>query len=42
MARPVDALSAARHMLSEDGTVLVVDGLVGGGVHGPCLTTGTN
>ncbi len=28
MSRPVDALSAARHMLSEDGTLLVVDGLV--------------
>jgi predicted O-methyltransferase YrrM len=28
MARPVEALSAARHMLSEDGRVLVVDGLV--------------
>ena len=29
MSRPVDALSAARQMLSQDGTVLVVDGLVG-------------
>ena len=29
MARPVDALSAARRVLSEDGTVLVADGLVG-------------
>ena len=28
MARPVDALSAARRVLAEDGTVLVVDGLV--------------
>jgi predicted O-methyltransferase YrrM len=28
MSRPVDALSAARQMLSEDGTLLVVDGLV--------------
>jgi len=28
MSRPVDALSAARQMLSEDGRVLVVDGLV--------------
>jgi predicted O-methyltransferase YrrM len=28
MSRPVDALSAARRMLSEDGTVLVADGLV--------------
>jgi predicted O-methyltransferase YrrM len=28
MSRPVDALNAARHMLSEDGRVLVVDGLV--------------
>jgi SAM-dependent methyltransferase len=28
MARPVDALSAARRLLAEDGTVLVVDGLV--------------
>jgi len=28
MSRPVDALSAARHMLSEDGRVLVVDGRV--------------
>jgi SAM-dependent methyltransferase len=29
MSRPVDALSAARRLLSEDGTLLVVDGLVG-------------
>ena len=29
MSRPVDALSTARHMLTEDGTLLVVDGLVG-------------
>jgi predicted O-methyltransferase YrrM len=28
MSRPVDALSAARQMLSEDGTLIVVDGLV--------------
>ena len=28
MSRPVDALSAARQVLAEDGTVLVVDGLV--------------
>jgi predicted O-methyltransferase YrrM len=28
MSRPVDALSAALQMLSEDGTLLVVDGLV--------------
>ena len=28
MARPVDALSAARQILAPDGTVLVVDGLV--------------
>jgi SAM-dependent methyltransferase len=28
MSRPIDALSAARQMLSQDGTVLVVDGLV--------------
>jgi len=28
MSRPVDALGAARRMLSEDGTLLVVDGLV--------------
>jgi predicted O-methyltransferase YrrM len=28
MSRPVDALSAARQMLAEDGRVLVVDGLV--------------
>jgi cyclopropane fatty-acyl-phospholipid synthase-like methyltransferase len=28
MSRPVDALGAARQMLSEDGTLLVVDGLV--------------
>jgi predicted O-methyltransferase YrrM len=28
MARPVDALSAARRVLAEEGTVLVVDGLV--------------
>jgi 2-polyprenyl-3-methyl-5-hydroxy-6-metoxy-1,4-benzoquinol methylase len=28
MSRPVDVLSAARRMLSEDGTVLVADGLV--------------
>jgi SAM-dependent methyltransferase len=28
MARPVEALSAARRVLAEDGTVLVVDGLV--------------
>ena len=28
VSRPVDALSAARQMLSQDGTVLVVDGLV--------------
>ena len=28
MSRPVDALSAARQMLSEDGTLLVADGLV--------------
>jgi predicted O-methyltransferase YrrM len=28
MSRPVEALNAARHMLSEDGRVLVVDGLV--------------
>ena len=28
MSRPVDALRAARRMLSEDGTLLVVDGLV--------------
>ena len=29
MSRPVDALSAARQMLSADGTLLVADGLVG-------------
>jgi predicted O-methyltransferase YrrM len=29
MSRPIEALSAARQMLSEDGTLLVVDGLVG-------------
>jgi predicted O-methyltransferase YrrM len=29
MSRPVEALSAARRMLSEDGTLLVADGLVG-------------
>ena len=29
MSRPVDALSAARQMLSEDGTLIVADGLVG-------------
>jgi 2-polyprenyl-3-methyl-5-hydroxy-6-metoxy-1,4-benzoquinol methylase len=29
MSRPVDALSAARQLLCEDGTLLVVDGLVG-------------
>jgi predicted O-methyltransferase YrrM len=28
MSRPVEALNAARQMLSEDGTLLVVDGLV--------------
>jgi predicted O-methyltransferase YrrM len=28
MSRPVDALNAARQMISEDGTLLVVDGLV--------------
>ena len=28
MSRPVDALSAARQMLTEDGTLLVADGLV--------------
>jgi SAM-dependent methyltransferase len=28
MSRPVDALKTARQMISEDGTVLVVDGLV--------------
>jgi hypothetical protein len=28
MARPVEALSAARQVLAEDGTVLVADGLV--------------
>jgi predicted O-methyltransferase YrrM len=28
MSRPVDVLSAARRMLSEDGTILVADGLV--------------
>jgi hypothetical protein len=28
MSRPVDALSAARQILTQDGTVLVVDGLV--------------
>ena len=28
MVRPVEALSAARRVLAEDGTVLVVDGLV--------------
>ena len=28
MSRPVEALSAARRMLSEDGTLLVADGLV--------------
>jgi SAM-dependent methyltransferase len=28
MSRPVDALSAARQMLSDDGTLLVADGLV--------------
>jgi predicted O-methyltransferase YrrM len=29
MSRPVDTLRAARQMLTEDGTLLVVDGLVG-------------
>ena len=29
MSRPVDALSAARQILSQEGTLLVVDGLVG-------------
>jgi hypothetical protein len=28
MSRPVDALSAARQMLADDGTLLVADGLV--------------
>jgi hypothetical protein len=28
MSRPVDALRAARQMLSDDGTLLVADGLV--------------
>jgi ubiquinone/menaquinone biosynthesis C-methylase UbiE len=42
MSRPVEALSAARRMLSEDGTLLVVDGLGRRGVHGPRLTAGTN
>ena len=28
MSRPVDALSAARQILAQDGAMLVVDGLV--------------
>ena len=42
MSRPVDALSAARQMLSEDGTLLVADGLVAEEFTRPRLTAGTN